>query len=269
MYLVSVIVPNYNNGLWIRDCLNSILEQTYKNIEIVVIDDHSTDNSREVIKDYQKQYANIFQAVFLEKNAGVAEARHIGIVKSRGKYITTLDADDYYADKKKLEKEIELVLEYKQKYNQDIIAFSNILIEYPGGSKKPQGNEKNIVQGNILEKILTRNCMIPRDFTFLKPIYFDIGGYDFCLKTHEDWDLKIRLAKKFEFYFTGINGTIYRQHNNGLSSTPYDFRTKNLFKVFNKNISLIKEIEFRRNIIKDFNYFMEKRDKNFYKRVKK
>lgn len=260
--LISVIVPNYNNGEWIRDCFDSILHQTYKKIEAVIIDDASTDDSPDIIRLYQNNHPHLFSAIFLDNNVGVAAARHAGIIRSQGEYITTLDADDYYADERKLEKEMALIVEYKNKYNKDIAAFSNKVITWPDGSKSIQGNEQNIVQGNIINHIMCRSCMIPRDFTFLKALYYEVGGYDESLITHEDWDLKIRLADKCDFYYTGINGTAYRRHNNGLSSTPYELRKRNLVYVFNKNIKLIKDKNAQKEIRKEFEDFLAKKKNN-------
>src|SRR4030042_2748119 len=94
--LTSIIVPNYNNANYLSACFNSILNQTHINVEIVVIDDASTDNSWDVIKHYQNFHPDKISALFLRKNGGVAHARHIGIIQSKGENITTLNAYDYY-----------------------------------------------------------------------------------------------------------------------------------------------------------------------------
>ncbi len=216
--LLSVIVANYNNESYIRDCLESIMSQTYKNLEIVVSDDCSTDHSLEMINEYERKYPRIITVLPSSINRGVARTRHEAILQAKGEYITTLDSDDYYYDNQKLEKEMELILQYK-KQDKDILAFSNIVLVK--GDKTLigiQGNSKNIKEGKIFDDIITRSCMIPRDFIMKKEAYFEVGGYDYRFPIYEDWDLKIRLAKKYEFNYTGVNGTAYRRHGAGLSS---------------------------------------------------
>lgn len=92
--MISIIIPNYNNEKYIKQCLESILNQTYKNIEIIIIDDKSNDNSVSVIKEFQKKYSNI---ILIENvyNVGVGKSRIIGLKYCKGKYITLIDGDDY------------------------------------------------------------------------------------------------------------------------------------------------------------------------------
>ena len=92
---VSVIVPNYNTEKYIDRCIESLVNQTYKNIEIIIVDDASKDNSIQVIKKYQKKYENIL-LIELENNKGVSNARNIGIKRATGKYIMFSDSDDWY-----------------------------------------------------------------------------------------------------------------------------------------------------------------------------
>lgn len=91
---VSVIVPVYNSEQELRDCLDSLVEQTEKDIEIIVIDDGSTDNSPEIEAEYQKKYPNV-KVYRNERNLGQSETRNRGIELAEGDYIAFLDSDDY------------------------------------------------------------------------------------------------------------------------------------------------------------------------------
>lgn len=91
---VSVIVPVYNSEQELRDCLGSLVEQTEKDIEIIVIDDASTDNSPEIEAEYQKKYPNV-KVYRNERNLGQSETRNRGIELAEGDYIAFLDSDDY------------------------------------------------------------------------------------------------------------------------------------------------------------------------------
>ena len=94
MKSLSIIIPVYNNEKDLDKCLTSILNQNIDDLEIVVVNDGSTDNSEKVIKKYQEKYDNIFKYYFKE-NTGVADTRNYGLDKAEGKYIMFVDADDY------------------------------------------------------------------------------------------------------------------------------------------------------------------------------
>jgi glycosyltransferase involved in cell wall biosynthesis len=237
---LSVIIANYNNEKYIGECLKSILNQTYKNIEIIIGDDCSTDNSYDVINNFEQKYPEILKCFRLDKNMGVARCRHEAILKSNGKYITTLDSDDFYFGNRKLEKEMRLIKKYKENKNKEIIAFSNtVAVTEDRKIIRKYGNLKNIEQGDIFNGVITRSCLIPRDFIMLRSQYFNVGGYDLALKIYEDWDLKIRLSANYEFYYTEIDGTAYRRHGKGLSSAGRKEHTKAMKEIFNKNLVLI------------------------------
>ena len=92
--LISVIIPVYNGENDIKKCIDSVINQTYKNLEIIIINDGSTDNTFKILKEYKNKYGDKL-VVIDQKNKGQAIARNNGIKKSTGKYITFLDADDY------------------------------------------------------------------------------------------------------------------------------------------------------------------------------
>ena len=90
---VSIIIPCYNQAQYVSEAIESALNQTYKNVEIVVINDASKDNGADVIKGYANKYPNI---IFLDEkeNKGVVKSRNLAILKSSGEYILPVDADD-------------------------------------------------------------------------------------------------------------------------------------------------------------------------------
>ena len=256
--LISVIVANYNNGNYIRDCLDSILNQTYKDIEIIVSDDCSTDNSFEIVKEYEKKYPEIVKVISSSINRGVARTRHEAILQAKSKYITTLDSDDYFFDFCKLEKEMDLIRSHKKEKSKDIFSFSNIVLVREDKSFITKRSDfEPIKEGYLFDDIMSRSCMIPRDFIMKKSYYFELGGYDFSFLIYEDWDLKIRLAQKCEFCYTGFDGTAYRIHGKGLSSISIQENIGWMKKVFQKNLSLVN-LECTSDLKKNFNQFVEK-----------
>ena len=107
--LVSIITPSYNSAKFIKDCINSVASQTYKEWEMIIVDDCSTDDSRQLITKYAKK-DNRIKVILLEENVGAAAARNIAIKESEGKYIAFLDSDDLWK-KNKLEKQLSFMKE--------------------------------------------------------------------------------------------------------------------------------------------------------------
>jgi teichuronic acid biosynthesis glycosyltransferase TuaG len=107
--LVSIITPSYNSSKFIKDCIASVFSQTYKNWEMIIVDDCSKDNSKEIISELSTKDKRI-KPIFLEKNVGAAEARNAAIRQSKGKYVAFLDSDDLW-NPKKLEKQLSFMYE--------------------------------------------------------------------------------------------------------------------------------------------------------------
>ena len=90
---ISIIVPVYNAEKWLEDCIKSVLNQTYKNVELVLVNDGSDDSSDKICKKYSLKYSNI--KYILQENAGASVARNKGLKNATGSYIQFLDSDDY------------------------------------------------------------------------------------------------------------------------------------------------------------------------------
>lgn len=131
MCKLSIIIPVYNTSKYLKKCINSVLEQTNENIEILLLNDSSTDNSGEILKEFEKQNPKIVH-YFEKTNGGIADTRNYGISKAKGKYILFVDSDDYI--KKGLIQELDTYMEA----DIDLIKF-----------KLEKVNEK----GEVLERI--------------------------------------------------------------------------------------------------------------------
>lgn len=154
MPLISIIIPAYNIENYIAKCLDSLLNQTYKNLDIIVVDDGSSDNTGKIIDDYVSKYDNI--KVIHKKNAGVSAARNTGIEVARGDYIGFVDGDDT------VDKEMfEVLIENAIKYDADIshcgykmVFPSRIDYYYNTGILVKQNNElglKDLIIGQRVE----------------------------------------------------------------------------------------------------------------------
>lgn len=252
MAKVSIIIPNYNGQKFLEKCLQSIISQTYKDIEIIIVDDCSNDNSINIIQNFQTKDSRI-KLIINTINQGVSKTRNIGIKASETEWITTLDSDDYFLSPFKIEKEMKIIKEHNSHF---IVAYSGIIEvdEYENKFMKIM-SEENIREGNIFIDILTRDLAIPRDFIFSKELYNIVGGYDHNLALYEDWDFKIRLSQKANFYYSGIDGIAYRRHQNGLSSAKVNEHKKWVMFIFDKYIKdLNKKSELELILKKNYNF---------------
>lgn len=109
--LVSIITPSYNSGRFIRETIQSVQNQTYENLEMIIVDDCSTDNTKELLVKLQEKEQRL-KVIELSENVGAAEARNIGLENAQGRYIAYLDADDLWS-MDKLEKQLDFMGKYK------------------------------------------------------------------------------------------------------------------------------------------------------------
>lgn len=213
---LSVIIPCYNCAQFIEKCLESVLVQTFQPDEIIVVDDCSTDTSRELIRKYEEKYPAV-KGIYLPENGGVSHARNTGILAANGEYITTLDGDDFYFNAKKLENEM-LLLEEK---GGNVLTYSKIVYcdETDAVIRYLDYDKKDYFEGNVLNALLTERIRrtLMRDCCYPRAAILDAGLYDEASCLFEDYDVLIRLAKRLPFYCTFEYGTAYRQKGYGLS----------------------------------------------------
>ncbi|MBA0217466.1 glycosyltransferase family 2 protein [Pectobacterium brasiliense] len=243
--LVSIIIPNYNNSFYLKSCIDSIQNQSYKNIEIIIVDDCSTDNSIEVLKEIQKKYKNVY--LYKNKiNMGVSYTRNLGVKKSNGTFISTLDPDDeYYEDK--IYSEVTKILSIPDVNAIIYSGFNSVDENLKPIRLKTKINKFNAAEGDLYNRLCYMVIPVPRDMLMRKQHFISVGGFNESMSLYEDWDLKLRLAKKYNFYYSGSKGVKYRRHSSGLSSLSFNKHFEVMIKVFykytkNPNVKLFKII---------------------------
>lgn len=230
---VSIIITTYNSKKNLIKSLRSVLNQSYKSFEIIIVDDHSTDGTKDTFQKFM--FKNIKIKYFhLNKNKGVSYARNYGIKKCKHKYIFFLDAGDiWYKNKIKLQLNIMLslkpdvlcnaykVYDNKSKFLYDVSYDTNQFLDF----------EKVIKKCNIGFS----SCVINKD---------QIRGYKFKKVGHEDLDLWLRLLEnKKKIYFDNMKLYKYIKYPNSLSSNKLKAATWQFKIVFSrKNINLFQKI---------------------------
>ncbi len=189
--LISVIIPSYNRGHLIQKAAQSVLEQTYNNIELIIVDDCSTDNTETQVKEINDARVKYFR---LEKNSGACAARNRGIQEASGEYISFNDSDDcWHSDK--LEKQLKLL----QKNNVDVVLCAMRCYDETG--KFLHDFPINVEQGKIsYEQLLKYNCSSTQTL-FGKAECFKDVFFDISMPRLQDWDLTLRLSKKYSLFF--------------------------------------------------------------------
>jgi len=192
--LVSVILPTYNRAYIVSKALQSVLSQTYRNFEVIVIDDGSTDNTKEIItniacKDSRVKYFRN------NENKGPAGARNVGINLAKGELIAFIDDDDEWFPNK-LEKQVNLLQTLPENFAVVYSGFYKVI-----GAKKIYIPSKNIYprEGRILNSLLKGNFVGTPSILVRKSALLDVGLFDERLSMLEDWELAIRLSKKYQF----------------------------------------------------------------------
>ena len=233
--LVTIGIALYNHEKYIEECIESIVKQSYKNIELIVIDDGSPDNSFEVAKnyldnqDYNKNYKIITRA-----NKGMCNTLNEIAQQSKGKYISFIGSDDYWMLNK-----IEEQVEYLEN-NPDIVLVHSNSIKVDENDNEigflDYSNKKN--SGDIFESIIYgKGGINTPSHLYRTDIYNQIGYYDATLK-FEDTDFWLRLTKSNKIGFINKFHTYYRWHNENLSGSKniLKFYNEELVKIYKKNI---------------------------------
>jgi glycosyltransferase involved in cell wall biosynthesis len=183
----SIVIPCYNQGDFLKDCLNSILNQDYQYWETIIINDGSTDNTKEVINGYKDTDARI--KIVEQSNKGLSEARNAGLKIVQGDYILFLDADDW------LNSHCLSCYSFFLKSNSD---FELIRCGYAHWDN-PNGTclHKHIPEenGSIFPKVMTSNIGPCHSILIDRKFAEKLGGFDPLLKSCEDWDFWIRAGK--------------------------------------------------------------------------
>ncbi|UKO97248.1 glycosyltransferase family 2 protein [Nostoc sp. UHCC 0870] len=220
--LVSVIIPAYNAEKFISKTLQSVLSQTYINIEVLVVDDGSLDRTTEIVESFARNDNRVI--LIKQSNKGVAAARNLAISKSTGEYIAPVDADDIWYPKK-LEKQVECFLNADSSVGV-VYAWSAIIDEDDaiiGEYNYWSYLNMNSVEGDVYKEILFRNFLGNASVPLIRRVCFEtIGGYNSELKQNnaqgcEDLDIYLRLAEHYKFCVVQEFLIGYRQVNGSMS----------------------------------------------------
>lgn len=218
----SVVIPTYNYGKYLSECLFSALNQTLPPTEIIVIDDGSTDNTAEIIIPFLSDHRIIYKKT---NNQGVSTARNIGIELSNTDIIAFLDADDvWHLDKMEMQirlfynDDVGVVYALRQPFNDNGLIYNYIKV--------------NTYKGNILKYLIKHNFVPMSSAVVRKSCFEQVGMFNSCLTQGEDFDMWLRIsAYGYKFDFVDKILVDYRQGGLASSKALIDKR-------YNDNVSM-------------------------------
>lgn len=223
---VSVVITCYNYGQYIKEAIDSVLAQTWKDYEIIVIDDGSSDNTRLIIS----QYCNNENIHYIyQDNLGASSARNRGLAESKGNIVAFLDADDIWMPEK-----LELQLQSFNKNEIGVVYTRRYWID-PSGIVFG-GNERTLRRGNVLDYIFVDNFICFSSSAVRKDLLEVVGGFDENLVMGMDYDLWVRLAALCQFDYVDRPLVKYRTGHANLSRNTIK-RYECAEKIMRKNLS--------------------------------
>lgn len=207
--LVTVICPMYNSSEFVKETIESVLNQTYQNFEMIIVDDLSTDNSTEIVKKYDDKRIILLSN---EKNSGAAESRNKALRHAKGKWIAFLDSDDlWYPDK--LEKQLEFMVK-----NNIHFSFTNYI--------EIDEHSKEIGKRVTAPKVVTKHKM--KNFCYLGCLtviydaeFIGLIQIDERIKKRNDYAIWLKCVKKCNAYNLPMDLAKYRRHSGSISNVSF------------------------------------------------
>lgn len=251
--LVTIYITNFNYSEYIEKSIKSALDQTYKNLEIIIVDDNSTDNSKDLLNKYIKHPK--IRIIFNKKNLGLLKSSNIAIKASNGEYIMRLDADDYLDKKiieifvKKIKKKPKVAMVYADYYEV------NSLGTKLNSVKQISLNSKNSIKDR---PILAACCL------FRKDALFSVNLYDENFSRQDGYDIWYKLINSYDFEHIKKYLFYYRKHEKSL--------TKNKISLYKARSLILNKIAKKDNKKKNILIVVPVRDqkiekKNYLKKV--
>ena len=205
--IITIYITNYNYGTYIKKAINSALEQSYKNIDLIIIDDASTDFSKRIIKKYEK-YDRV-RIIYNKPKKGLIKSSNIAVRASKGEFVLRLDADDY------LKKDCLKILYSKIKKNNNVAMVYSDYYEIDSNDNvliKQKQIDINSISTLKDRPVLAACCLIR------KSALFSVNLYDEKFNRQDGYDLWYKLIKEFNFKYVSKPLFFYRKHLNNLTS---------------------------------------------------
>ena len=211
--LVSVVIPTYNRAPIVCDALESVRRQTYRPIEVIVVDDGSTDGTEALTRDWQAKHATedgFISRYVSQKNQGGNVARNRGIAQCTGDYVAFLDSDDCWLPEK-LAKQMRVLLTNDDDMGAVYCGLCHVELATGEVLETPR---RSFPTGRLLDQLLVRDVTAPTSaYLIRRGVFRHVGIFDTELQARQDWDMWIRIASKYRIGAVPEALVEYREHS--------------------------------------------------------
>lgn len=238
---ISVFITSYNQKKYLIEAIESVLAQSLKPFQIVIVDDASNDGSHEVIEGYRSRYPQLIVPIYHKTNSGVAQARIDALNAVKGDYVTYVDGDDRFLPDK-LEKESRVL---KENPHAKIAFSNNFYMNEEGKHTGVWADSAKPPEGYVFCQTFARD--FPRRSLFrMELVDYDawrsIGFHDPYLDLYEDFDMRIRLTKKYKVVYYDEPLSEIRLHDRGLSKAETPKHIESVEYIYKKNSNLLEDL---------------------------
>jgi len=220
---VSIIIPCFNASATIGETLASIKKQTFKDFEVIVVNDGSTDDTNHILASHAEKLKSSLK-IINQTNQGQTVAKNVGIRNSQGQFIAFLDSDDLWAPEK-----LEYQLAYMEPRPHLALCYTEGILINEKGDKIGVVNASSAHRGKCFDKLLVRNNIVASSVLIKREILDMVGLFDEDFKACENWDMWIRISKVSEIEYLARPLTYYRVHLTNMSKNVdkmYTYRLK-------------------------------------------
>jgi glycosyltransferase involved in cell wall biosynthesis len=235
--LVSVIIPTYNRAGYLTESIDSVLAQEFREFEVIVFDDGSTDNTKEVLAGYGDKII-----VLGDINRGCAAARNRAVEAARGDLIAFHDSDDIM-----LEGRLSAQFKFMKEHPEVAAVSGNIILQ---GQEQINYLEKCgvdfsdrgwVIFQKPFQKLLLRNFMSNPSTVLWRERFLEIGGIDESLRIASDWDLWLRMARKWPLACINFPCTWFRKHESNITNRPEAH--EHHMQIIDQNLRYVEDID--------------------------
>lgn len=217
---VSIIIPTYNREKTIEKSIRSVLAQTYTHFELIIIDDGSSDNTKQVVSAIDDERIVYYK----QENAGASAARNKGVTLARYDLIAFHDSDDMWRPEK-----LEVQMKYLENHPDCDVIYCGFQYHKQNGDsmKAPVFDDVSLLSGRIFDTLIVKNMVGTPTMLMKKACFEDVGGFDTSILCLEDWELSLRLSEKYVFGF--VNESLmdtYENEGSVSTRTAVMFETK-------------------------------------------
>jgi glycosyltransferase involved in cell wall biosynthesis len=217
--LISVIIPSYNTGSFVCDAVRSALEQTFSPIEVLVIDDGSTDKTRAALEQYKDCIR-----YYRQENGGCSSARNTGIRLASGRFFAFLDADDVWLPDK-LSKQYDLLA---RRPEIGLVHSDIWYLDEDTGEKFLKAVGREGFTGDCYTRFFSENRILTSSVLVRQECFDKVGVFDEKLRRAEDWDMWMRIARHYHFAYINESLLDYRLHHASLTNNTSKMREAEL-----------------------------------------